>query len=97
MWADPIRSEQPKPAYQRKPTAPLALNSSERRHKAPLARLPTALRPDRPAQQWVFHQAEKQLTPLPVLRYGSGNRKSWFKIPIHLATLPSRETNCLRS
>ena len=39
--------------------APLALSSSERRHKAPLAHLPTALRPSRPAQQWVFHQAEK--------------------------------------
>jgi hypothetical protein len=47
------------PPCQRKPTAPLALSSSERRHKAPLAHLPAALRPSRPAQQWIFHQAEK--------------------------------------
>jgi len=53
------RSEEQKTACQPKPTAPLALSSSERRHKAPLAHLPTALRPSRPAQQWVFHQAEK--------------------------------------
>ena len=40
------------------------------RHKAPLAHLPTALRPSRPVQQWVFYQAEKELTSLPVVRYG---------------------------
>src|SRR5262245_21250015 len=53
------RSEQSKTACQRKPTARLALSSSERRPKAPLAHLPTALRPSRPAQPWLFHQAEK--------------------------------------
>ena len=74
------RSEEPKTACQRKPTAPLALSSSERRHKEPFARLPTALRPSRPVQQWVFHQAEKELTSLPVLRYGSGHRKGRLKI-----------------
>jgi hypothetical protein len=55
------RSEEPKAACQRKPTAPLALSSSERRHKAPLANLPTAFRPSRPAQQWVFHQAQTEI------------------------------------
>jgi hypothetical protein len=37
----------------------LALSSSERHHKEPLAHLPTALRPSGPVQQWIFHQAEK--------------------------------------
>ena len=77
------QSEEPKTACQRKPTAPLALSSSERRHKGPFAHLPTALRPSRLVQQWVFYQAEKELTSLPVLRYGSGHRKRWFKNPIH--------------
>ena len=36
------RSEEPKTACQRKPTAPLALSASERREKGPFARLPTA-------------------------------------------------------
>src|SRR5262245_27071651 len=49
---------QPKTTCQRKPTAPLALNSSERRHKKSFAHLPTALRPSRPAQKWVSHQPE---------------------------------------
>jgi hypothetical protein len=62
---------------------PLALSSTERRPKEPFARLPTALRPSRPVKHWVFHQPEKELTPLPVLRYGSGHRKKWFKNPIH--------------
>ena len=69
------QSEEPKTVCQRKPTAPLALSSREQRHKEPFAHLPTALRPSRPVQQWVFHQAEKELTTLPVLRYGSGHRK----------------------
>jgi len=59
------RSEEPKPACQRKPTAPLALSSSERRHIEPFGCLPTALRPSRPVQPWVFHQAEKELTASP--------------------------------
>src|SRR5262249_11032169 len=54
---------------------PLALSSTERRDKGPLARLPTALRPSGSVQQWIFHQAEQELTTLPVLRYGSGHRK----------------------
>ena len=52
------RSEEPKAACQRKPTAPLALSSTERLHKKPFACLPTALRPSRPVQQRIFHQAE---------------------------------------
>ena len=79
---DNLRS--PKTACQRKPTAPLALSSSERRHKGPFAHLPTALRPSRLVQQWVFYQAEKELTSLAVLRYDSSHRKRWFKNPIHL-------------
>jgi len=35
-----------------------------------------------PVQQWIFHQAEKQLTTLPGLRYGSGHRKGRLKILI---------------
>ena len=62
---------------------PLALSSTERRDKGPLARVPTALRPSRPVQHRVFHQAEKQLTPLPVLRYGFAHRKGHLKNPIH--------------
>jgi hypothetical protein len=33
---------------------------------------------------WVFHQAEKQLTSLPVLRYDSGRRKRGFKFTMRL-------------
>ena len=33
------------------------------------------LRPSRPVQRWIFRQAEKELTTLPVLRYGSVHRK----------------------
>jgi hypothetical protein len=54
-----------------------------RRHKESFSSVPTALRPSRPLQHWVFHQAEKELTTLPVPRYGSGHRKRWFKNPIH--------------
>jgi hypothetical protein len=64
------RSEEPKTACQRKPTVLLALSSSEQLDKGGFARLPTALGPSRPVQHRVFHQAEKQLTPLTVLRYG---------------------------
>jgi hypothetical protein len=77
------RSEQSKTACQRKPMAPLARSSTERFPKEPFARLPTALRPSRLVQQWVFYQAEKELTSLPVLRYDSGHRKRWFKNTIH--------------
>jgi hypothetical protein len=71
---------EPKTACQREPTASLALSSSERRDLGHFARLATALRPSRPAQQWVFYQAEKELTSLPVLRYGEVNRKGRLKI-----------------
>jgi hypothetical protein len=74
------RSEEPKAACQRKPTASLALSSTERLHKKPFACLPTALRPSGPVQQWIFHQAEQELTILPGLRYSSGHRKDRLKI-----------------
>src|SRR5262245_53222780 len=74
------RSEEPKAACQRKPTAPLALSSTERLHKKPFARLPTTLRPSGPVQQWIFHQAEQELTTLPGLRYGFAHRKGRLKI-----------------
>jgi hypothetical protein len=32
-------------------------------------------------QQWIFHQAEKELTTLPGLRYSSGHKKGRLKIP----------------
>jgi len=32
-----------------------------RRHRESFAHLATALRPTRPVQQWVFHQAEREL------------------------------------
>src|SRR5262249_61750320 len=73
-------SGEPKAARQCKPTAPLALSSTERLHKKPFACLPTALRPSRPVQQRIFHQAEKELTTLPGLRYSSGHRKGRLKI-----------------
>jgi len=53
------QSEQPKTACQRKPTELLALSSSEQLDKGGFARLPTALRPSRPVQHRVFHQAQK--------------------------------------
>src|SRR5262249_22123889 len=77
------RSEQTKTACQRKPTAPFFRTSSERRDRKRFARLPTAHRPSRRGTTAGFHQAEKQLTFLPVLRYGSSNRKRAFKNPIH--------------
>src|SRR5262245_48861022 len=78
-----IRSaEEQKAACQLKPTAPLALSSTERLHKKPFACLPTALRPSGPVQQWIFHQAEQELTTLPGLRYSSGHRKGRLKVLI---------------
>ena len=41
---------------------------TERLHKKPFA----VLRPSGPVQQWIFHQAEKELTTLPLVRYSSG-------------------------
>src|SRR5919106_3739478 len=58
-------AEQPNTACQRKPTAPLALSSTERLHKKPFACLPTPLRPSRPAQKWVFHQAQTEIDNSP--------------------------------
>src|SRR5499433_37769 len=74
------RSEEPKTVCQRKPTAPLALSSTERLHKKPFACLPIALWPSGPVQQRIFHQAEQELTALPGLRYSSGHRKGRLKI-----------------
>jgi len=51
-------------------------------HKEPFARVRPPRRPSRPKQHWDFDPAEKELTPLPVLRYGFGHRKRWFKNPI---------------
>jgi len=39
---------------------PLALSSSKRCDLEHFAPLPAALRPSRPVQQWVFHQAERK-------------------------------------
>src|SRR5262249_25234819 len=74
------KTQPQKPACQRKPPELLALSSSEQLHKHPFAPLPAALRPSRPVQRWDFSQAEKELTTLPVLRYGSGHRKCRLKI-----------------
>src|SRR5215467_4473428 len=52
------------------------------RHRESFAHLATALRPSRPVQQWIFHQAEKELTTLPGLRYSSGHRKGRLKVLI---------------
>jgi len=41
-----------------------------------------------PVQQWIFHQAEKELTTLPGLRYGSGHRKGRLKI-LSIKSYPS--------
>jgi hypothetical protein len=41
---------------------PLALSSSKRYDLEHFAPLRAALRPGRPVQQWVFHQAEKENT-----------------------------------
>src|SRR5262249_4092930 len=37
-------------------------------------------RPSGPVQQWIFHQAEQELTTLPGLRYSFGHRKGRLKI-----------------
>jgi uncharacterized protein with PIN domain len=58
----------------------MRFSNSERRDLDHFARLPTALRPRQPVQQWVFHQAKMKLTPLPVLRYSFGHRKGRLKI-----------------
>src|SRR5262249_44710437 len=76
-WLCP--SDKPNTAWQCKATAPLALSSTEQRHKEPFARVRPPRRPSRPKQHWDFDPAEKELTPLPVLRYGLGHRKRWFK------------------
>jgi len=44
---------------------------TERLHKKPFA----VLRPSGPGQQWIFHQAEKELTTPPGLRYSSAIEK----------------------
>ena len=85
MPLEHIDLRSPKAACQRKPTAPLALSSTERLHKKPFACLPTALRPSGPVQQWIFHQAEKEFTTLPGLRYSSGHIKGRFQILIHFS------------
>ena len=51
----------PKTAWQRKPTAPLARSASEGREKRPFGRRPTALRPSRPVQRWVFHEQKRKI------------------------------------
>src|SRR5215470_16112939 len=73
------RSEEPKTACQRKLPASLALSSSGKLRIEPFPCLPTALRAARYKHR-VFHQAERELTPLPVLRYGFGHRKGRLKI-----------------
>jgi hypothetical protein len=63
------RSEQSKTACQRKPTARLALTSTERRDKEPFTPFSTAFRPLRPLQPWLFHQAQTEIdnSPNPAL------------------------------
>ena len=39
------------------------------------ARVPTALWPRCPAQEWAFLKHQRELTTLPVLRYSSGHRE----------------------
>ena len=79
ILAQPIR--QPNTACQRKQTAPLA-------RVRPSAALRNLSRgsdrsPADPSEEhWDFDPPEKELTPLPVLRGGSGHRKRWFKNPI---------------
>jgi len=58
----------------------LALSSSERNHKEPLAHLPTALRPSRPVHNGFLIKHKRELTTLPWLRYSSGHRKGRLKI-----------------
>jgi hypothetical protein len=73
------RSEEPKASCQRKPTAPLALSSTERLHKKPFACLPTALRPSGPVQQRIFHQAQKTIDNSPGPAIWLGHRKGRLK------------------
>ena len=47
-------------------------------------------RPSRPKQHWNFDPAEKELRPLPVLRYDSGHRKRRFKFTIRRYNHPIR-------
>jgi hypothetical protein len=61
------RSEQSKTACQRKPTAPLALSSSERRDKEPFTPFSTAFRPLRRYNRGFFIKQKKELTSLPVV------------------------------
>jgi hypothetical protein len=49
----------------------------------------------RPVQPWVFHQAEKELTALPALRYDSDHRKRWFKKTIHSVSVMASPDNFL--
>src|SRR5215467_8730347 len=51
------------PPVKCKATAPLALSSTEQRHKEPFARIRRPRRPSRPKQHWDFDPAEKELTP----------------------------------
>jgi hypothetical protein len=69
-------SDSSKSACQRKPTAPLALTSNERRHR----NLSHASRPPPRHKSGFFINQKRELTFLLVLRYGSGHRKRWFEI-----------------
>ena len=60
------------------------MNKFEFRRFTPQKKIPIFRRL---VQQWVFYQAEKKLTSLPVLRYHSGHRKRWFKNPIQSGEL----------
>jgi hypothetical protein len=68
-------------------TRPRRIAVPEQLDKGGFARLPTTLRQSRPVQQWIFHQAEKELTTLPGLRYSSGHRKGRLKI-LSILTIP---------
>jgi hypothetical protein len=87
------QSEEPKTGCQREPTAPLALSSSERRHKAPLAHLPPALRPSRPKQHRDFHQTERRLTSHRSGDTTRSRKKGGLKFLYQLITLLE---SCLR-
>jgi hypothetical protein len=49
----------------RKPTARLALTSTERRDKEPFMPFSTAFRPLRPLEPWLFHQAQTEIDTSP--------------------------------
>lgn len=69
----------------------LALRSTERRDPEIFCALTDRSPAEPTLKEWVFHQAEKRLTILPVLRYSSRDRKRPFKIPILFASwLPLR-------